>query len=292
MSELRPTTPVARPASARRRSDVPQEVAPPTPEELARIGRHLVSLPVHEGASVTDEADLGVLMVRRPGAGPERAYAAMPRWSTEGWRASLARVSQRMRAEGAWPCLVLRDGLDQPAGLAAWLPREGWAQVSSERVLWVGQAASVPHLDPGLRIEAVQPPRAAVHEALERRIFGMADETAEQRGQALAAALATGRLRAYVIHAAGEPVAVARLSQGEGVAALVGIGVAPEHRREGLGRLITTVATRAGLATGNRLVWLSVREADAPATALYAGLGYQPAFSWTRWLHTQAPGAG
>jgi ribosomal protein S18 acetylase RimI-like enzyme len=143
----------------------------------------------------------------------------------------------------------------------------------------------VPHLDPGLRIEAVQPRGVDIHEALERRIFGLVDEPPGRRGEALSAALAGGGLRAYVVRADDEPVAVARLSQGEGVAALVGIGVVPERRRQGFGRLITIVATRAGLASGNRLVWLSVREGDGAATALYASLGFQLAFGWTRWLH-------
>jgi ribosomal protein S18 acetylase RimI-like enzyme len=56
----------------------------------------------------------------------------------------------------------------------------------------------------------------------------------------------------------------------------------PEHRRQGFGRLVTAVATRAGLATGNPLVWLSVDPANEPARRLYEDLGYRPAFSWQR----------
>lgn len=292
MSELRPSTPVARPASARRRSDAPPEVAPPNQDELERIERHLVSLPVHEGGSVTEDAALGVVMVRRPRAGAGQEYAALPRWRDAEGPAALARVRERMRAEGAWPCLIVTDRPGRPPAWEGSLPAAGWLPVSRERIMWVGQAAVVPHLDPALRIEAVQARSVALHEALERRIFGLGADQAERRREALAAALATGGLRAYVVRAADEPVAVARLSQGDGVAALVGIGVVPEHRRQGLGRLITIIATRAGLAGGNRLVWLSVEEGDAPAAALYESLGFRPAFSWTRWLEADDRGAG
>jgi ribosomal protein S18 acetylase RimI-like enzyme len=84
-----------------------------------------------------------------------------------------------------------------------------------------------------------------------------------------------------------EPVAVARLSQGEGTAGLQGIGVVEEHRGQGYGTLITTVGTRAGLAMGNRLVWLSVREENERALAVYGRLGFERAFSWIRWLVTE-----
>jgi ribosomal protein S18 acetylase RimI-like enzyme len=292
MSELRPATPVERPASARRRSDGPPDVDPPTVAELERIERHLVSLPVHEGASVTEDDDLGALLVRRPRAGAGHQYAAMPRWDAAEIPASLARLRERMRAEGAWPCLVLTDRPGPPAGWERLLAGTGWLPVSRERVLWVGLAATVPHLDPGLRIEAVQPRSAGLHETLERRIFGLPAEAAEARRAALAAALEGGGLRAYIVRAGDEPVAVARLSQGEGVAALVGVGVVPERRREGFGRLITIVATRAGLAGGNRLVWLSVEEGDARAVALYTSLGFRPAFGWTRWLDADEHAAG
>ena len=86
-----------------------------------------------------------------------------------------------------------------------------------------------------------------------------------------------------------EPVAVARLSQGRSVAGLQGIGVVPAHRGHGYGTLITTVATRTGMATGNRLVWLSVNEDNEPAVRAYHALGFERAFSWTRWLLTEDP---
>jgi predicted GNAT family acetyltransferase len=140
-----------------------------------------------------------------------------------------------------------------------------------------------------MRIEAVQPRSAETHATLERRIFGLGSDEPARRREALDAALREGRLRAWVVWLDDEPVAVARLSHGDGVAGLQGVGVVEERRGQGYGTVITTVATRAGLATGSRLVWLSVSDDNKAAVRLYARLGFEPAFSWTRWLLAEDP---
>jgi len=258
-------------------------------DELRAIHRHLVRLPAQEGAVVTEDETLGVTFVRGPGSGPDLTYAAMPRWDEASWRESLAAVRARMLAEETWPSLLLTDRLEHPPELPAELERAGWVPVVGETVMVSGRAAAVPHLDPGMRIEAVRPTTLDTHEQLERRIFGIGADQAERRRSAIGDALASGRLRAWVVWLGDEPVAVARLSQGEGTAGLQGIGVVEEHRGQGYGTLITTVATRAGLAMGNRLVWLSVREENERALAVYGRLGFERAFSWIRWLVTEDP---
>jgi ribosomal protein S18 acetylase RimI-like enzyme len=265
------------------------DVAPPSRDELEAILAHLVMLPAQEGASVEVDDELGVIFVRGPGIGPDLTYAARPRWSSETWPASLAAVRERILDAGGWPSLLLTDKLDRPPHLEAEVERLGWMRVTGESVMWVGRASVVPHLDPGLRIEAVRTRSLETHEALERRIFGLGADQAQRRRDALGAAIDAGRLRAWLVWLADEPVAVARLSQGDGVAGLQGIGVVAERRGKGYGTLITTVATRAGLATGNRLVWLSVREDDDTALGVYSGLGFQRAFTWSRWLVTEDP---
>ena len=81
MSELRPTSPVRRPGTARPRTatehahDAPTSVVPPssvepiTLDELGTVLRDMVSLPVHAGARLIEDKELGVLRVRLPGAG-------------------------------------------------------------------------------------------------------------------------------------------------------------------------------------------------------------------------------
>ena len=300
MSELRPSSPVRRPETARPRaagahehdeaSTPPAGIAPPpsvepvTLDELVRIQRHMASLPLHSGATVDQDDALGVLMVRRPGAGAALNYAAMPRWDASTWRSSLARVTETMGRDGSWPSMMLSDRLDRPPGLDLAMGSMGWRRLLGETVLWVGHASVVPHLDPRLRFEAVQPRAVAEHETLERDIFGVDPNRAGARRAELSDALAAGGLRAFLVRLDDEPIAVARLSQGEGVAGIYALGVAHAWRGKGYGTLLATIATRAGMATGNRVVWLSVEDGNAPARHVYDKLGFQPAFSWSRWL--------
>ena len=290
MSELRPDSPIQRPASARPREEAATaDVAPPTTAELEAIHRHLVRLPGQEGAIVTDDVELGVTFVRGPGSGPDLTYAAMPQWDAVGWPDALAAVRARMLDENTWPSLLLTDRLEHPPQLPAELERQGWMPVVSETVMVTGKAAVVPHLDPGMRIEAVRASALDTHEELERRIFGISGDQAARRRAAIGAAIESGHLRAWVIWLGDAPVAVARLSQGEGAVGLQGIGVVEGYRGQGYGTLITTIATRTGIATGNRLVWLSVREDNDPAVSAYSALGFERVFSWTRWLVTEDP---
>jgi ribosomal protein S18 acetylase RimI-like enzyme len=284
MSELRPATPAQRPGDARPREDTEPTIEPPSHDELEHIERHLASLPGHSGATLTDSPELEALLVRARGKGPGLNYAALPRWAPDDWRESLDRAVSQMRAHGDWPSLLLADRLDRPLGLGDQLRELGWQPMGRETVLWVGRASVVPHLDASLRIEAVQPRSAADHERIERQVFGLPERESRERVESLGHALETGRLRAYIVRIGDEPVAVARLSQGEGVAGLYGIGVVEERRRQGLGTLITTVATRAGMAMGNRLVWLSVEDVNPGARQMYERLGFVPAFGWARWM--------
>jgi ribosomal protein S18 acetylase RimI-like enzyme len=262
-------------------------VAPPTSDELEAIHRHLVRLPGQEGAIVSDDEGLGVTFVRGPGSGPDLTYAALPGWEAETWPQALAAVRARMLDENTWPSLLLTDRLEHPPELPAELERQGWMPVMSETVMVTGRAAVVPHLDPDMRIEAVRAAALDTHEELEREIFGIGADQAERRRRAMADAIESGHLRAWVVWLGDEPVAVARLSHGEGTAGLQGIGVVQGHRGQGYGTLITTVATRTGMATGNRLVWLSVREDNEPAVSAYTALGFERVFSWTRWLQAE-----
>ena len=89
------------------------------------------------------------------------------------------------------------------------------------------------------------------------------EREAGDRRSALAASLERDPLRVYLVRDAGVPVATARLLVEDGLAAIHGLGVVPEQRRRRLGAYLTTIVTRAGLALGASLVWLSVdREND------------------------------
>lgn len=304
MSDGRPGTPARRPQNARPRGStsglgpagehdpadhaVAADASPPPPDadELVRIERQMLELTELAGATLESDDGPGprALLVRRARRGPVFNYLAQIRWPDAAWEPLLEEAVQRFRALGEWPSLLVAEGLTTPAGLADTLQRHGWMTMERERILWTRRAAVVPHLDPSLRVEAVTPRTAAVHERLEREVFELSETTADDRTATLIRAIQAGRLRAWVVRLRGEPAAVARLTARDGVAALYGIGVAEGYRRQGLGRLITTVAVRAGLATGNRIVWLSVDESNAAARTLYATLDFRPAFGWTRLL--------
>lgn len=298
MSDGRPSTPARRPDGVRPRgsgSGTPESPAapapgtddppaPPTVTELGSIERQMAELTELSGATLEPMPNLRAALVRRAHQGPAFNYLAAVRWPAEGWQAYLAVAEQRFHELGEWPSVMVAEGLTSPAGLADQLELLGYVPMERETILWTRRAAVVPHLDPSLRVEAVTRRTVAVHEQLERQVFELSETAADDRAELIARAIDAGRLRAFLVRLEGEPVAVARLTARDGIAALYGVGVAEGHRGAGLGRLVTTIATRAGLATGNRLVWLSVDEANLAARTLYGTLDFRPAFPWTRLL--------
>jgi ribosomal protein S18 acetylase RimI-like enzyme len=280
--------PVRRPATARPRERGPQVTEEPglapTEVELEAIERHLADLALFGGAVARNDPSLGTRMISLPGRGPGLNFASSVRWTEADLASRVARLEEAMRSAGEWPSLVVAEGLTQPPDLAQRLAAAGWVEIEHERVMWTRRPPLVPHLDPWLRVEAVTLRTAAVQQGLEQDAFGLPDARAAERAENLSAAVASGALRGFLVLVHGTPVASARLSKGDGVAALSGISVATAHRRKGYGTLVTAIATRAGLATGNRLVWLSVDESNTPALSLYRALGFEPSFEWAHWV--------
>ena len=74
----------------------------------------------------------------------------------------------------------------------------------------------------------------------------------------------------------GGTIGVARVALDDGWAGIYGVNVAPEHRRRGLGRLLTSEAARAAQAGGASLAYLQVERHNTAARSLYTGLGMRP----------------
>lgn len=277
-----------RPESARPRQDTPvetdPEAAPPSREELEAIERHRVEWTALLGGTVEHSDELGGSLVSfsRPSAG--LSFLARVRWREQEADARLRLVNDVMNARGTWPSIIVSDGLTEPFDLPQRLAANGWINVSSERIMATRHPTEPPHLDPGLRIEAVTPRTAAECVALETEIFGMPVDGAAESARLLADAVASGATRAFIVRQIHDPVASARLVPGAVVAGLHAVGVVKRHRRRGYGRLVTAVATRAGLATRHKLVWLSVDDDNVAAVSLYRDLGYEPSFAWSRWV--------
>jgi len=281
---------IVRPASARPRGQPAAAVdqAPPTDAELAAIERGLVDLPRFSGAEVGADSRLAATLALLPGRGPGYNFAGCARWSADEVTARLAALADAIQSAREWPALLVADGVTTPPDLPARLDAAGWVEIEREQIMWTRTAPGVPHLDAALRLEAVTARTAAAYEVLEREIFGLPADFAPQRTAGLASSIGAGSLRAYLVRVDGTPVATARLAAGDGVAGIFGVGVVAEQRRRGLGSLVTAVATRAGLAAGNKLVWLSVSESNEAAIRVYRQLGFQPAFEWSRWVISAA----
>jgi ribosomal protein S18 acetylase RimI-like enzyme len=280
------SAPPTKPASARPRQDATVEhdaALPPSVDELDAIERHRINWVTLIGGTVEDDPELGAVVVThdRPGSGLN--FVAGLRWQPEEVADRLAKVVSLMRERGTWPSVAVCDGVSQPADIATRLKAAGWIPLGNERIMWTRHPAVVPHLDPGLRVEAVTPVSALEAVRLETAVFGLMPDAIGESAELLARSVSEGTTRGFMLRLVREPVASARLVPGPSVAALHAIGVAARHRRRGYGRMITAVATRAGLATGHRLVWLSVDEANRGAVEMYRGLGFEPAFTWTRW---------
>lgn len=282
-------TPPARPATARPRTDASESDAgaPPTQAELEAIEWERIRWAALLGASVERDDALDVTFASYQGRRGGLNFAAQVRWPGEFVQQRLATLVRQMQAAGVWPQVVVCDGLTQPADLSDHLRTAGWIPIGAERIMWTRHASVVPHLDPGLRVEAVTRATALDVARLEAVSFELDPRGIDESAQLLAVAVESGATRGFLVRLAGEAVASARLMAGEpggGVASLHAIGVAERHRRRGYGRLITAIATRAGLATGHRLVWLSVDADNAAAIEMYRGLAFDFTFTWSRWL--------
>lgn len=251
---------------------------------MAAVERQLLDLPRFSGASVTDDEPAGAVLVTHPGRGPGANFYGRIRWPADEVDARLSALRRRFAAMGEWPSLLVAGGLATPVDLGQRLGAAGWAEIETERIMWSRRPPVVPHLDPSTRLEGVTRRTVDEYEHLEREIFGLAETWSAERADGLMDAVERSEMRAFLVRLHGEAIAVARVALGQHVAGLYGIGVAPRRRRQGYGALVTAIATRSALATGDRLAWLSVSERNEAAVGLYAALGYRPSFSWSRWL--------
>lgn len=288
MSEADTRPAPRRPSTARPREEVDDHAtAQPTLAELDAIERLHAAVLHYAGAEIVDDPEVGVVWIRYTGRTTSLSFAKCVRWPDDVAEERFDDLAQRMRSAGDWPTISLAEGVSQPARLLSLVEQLGWIKVAGERMMFTRHAPVVPHLDPGLRIEAVTPGTAAELVGLETANFGLPPDDHGERAERLAEAVANSAVRGFIVRLVAEPVAGARLVQGPagtGISALTGVGVTARLRGRGYGRLVTAVATRAGLATGHGLVWLSVDEANTAAVKLYESLGYEPTFAWSRWL--------
>jgi ribosomal protein S18 acetylase RimI-like enzyme len=204
-------------------------------------------------------------------------------------RARLDVLTRGFHAEGRTAAFAVAQGVTTPDEVGSLLAERGLVEIEREAVLWTSELPAIPHLDPGLRVEQVSAETAPLYIDVEAAAFGIPPGMAAGRLPALRASIAVAGRRAYLVSVGRRYVATTRLAVVGGLASLTSVGVLPEDRGKGYGRLITAVATRAGLAAGARLAWLAVAPDNLVALRLYESLGYRSAFERTLWIEPAYP---
>lgn len=199
-----------------------------------------------------------------------RANSVVP-WQAPADAAAAIEEAEAAYAARGLPCVVRVDASAQPVGLDALLAQRGYAAVATTRVL----ARAVDGVPTGRSVAGVaidvadRPDDAWLAGWLDVKAAGRAIDTG------LARAVVTGSPARYLTarDEAGVTGVVRAATAGDWVG-LSCLMVAPRARRRGLAGLLSARALAEAAALGARRAFLQVEAANAPAVALYAGLGF------------------
>jgi ribosomal protein S18 acetylase RimI-like enzyme len=219
-----------------------------------------------------------------------------PFWNRVGairWPAAAAAFDRRLaevialfagldRIPHVWP----RPALNEPPDLAARLVAAGWEDAGGGLLMLLVDP------EPVRRAARQAPPPGVTVE----RLDGLSGDDARRAAADLSTVLAESfevdparraaieletlamsdhpEAHACLVRVDGEPAAVAKRTTFEGASYLSSIGTRPAFRGRGLGRLATAVVSADAVRAGSRWTYLGVFTENAPALALYRGLGY------------------
>jgi N-acetylglutamate synthase len=224
----------------------------------------------------TEEEWLGDWLLRAAGGFTGRANSALPLGDPGlPLEAALAEVTRWYRARAlppmiAVPTPIAADSpgqeLDRQLSRRMWATRSGPAFVMLADLPLPARAAEFPA---GRDVQVSREPDDAWAARYHYRGQDHLPPVARQ-------VLTSAEEQSFVSIRDGATVlAIARLSVAGGWAGLTAVEVHPGHRRQGLGVAITAAAGQEAARRGVSRLFLQVEVDNAPAQALYAGLGFR-----------------
>ncbi len=188
--------------------------------------------------------------------------------------AALDAVEAWFAARGLPPRFKLTDGVFAPDDLPERLVVRGYAP-RKETVVMLGPTGG--EGDPDVRVTAAPD---STFEAVFTATAGD-PEDGRERLDALGRIPAPARFARLDID--GAPAAIGASAIGGGFAGVFGMRTAPDHRRKGLARRVLRGLLAEAGALGADRAWLQVEADNAPAIALYADEGFEPAYAYRYW---------
>ncbi|WP_426029771.1 GNAT family N-acetyltransferase [Caulobacter sp. DWP3-1-3b2] len=178
-------------------------------------------------------------------------------------------------ARGAPACFKLADGAAVPANLAEHLTARGY-RPAHETLVMTG--ATTGDADEAVTLSATPDP------AFEAVFLASAAGNAAEARERLDA---LGRIPAPAFFGRmdidGQTAALGAAAVEGDWAGIFGMRTLPGHRRKGLARRILGALLDMAEGQGARRAYLQVEADNAPAIALYSGLGFAPAYCYRYW---------
>lgn len=205
-------------------------------------------------------------LLRFAGGVTKRANSVLPCAEPDDIEQAIA-AAERFYRERELPVVFSLDGGARPAGLDALLAARGYAEV--DPTLIMTRPLDGTWAAPAHRVDLAERPSAgwlARWWAIDGRGGPDVPEAARR--------IVCGVPSAYASAGGDVPDAVGRVTVTDGWAGIYCMVVAPERRRAGLARSVLAALLGAAVERGAHHAYLAVVAANAPARALYSGIGF------------------
>jgi GNAT superfamily N-acetyltransferase len=222
-----------------------------------------------------ERAQLGGWRLNASAGRSMRINACWPLGAPDGDpEAALDAVEAWYAARSLPPRFKLTDGVVAPNDLPQRLATRGYTPIK-ETLVMLGPVVGA--CDPAIRVTAT--PDVAF-EAVFTATAGD-PEDGQERLEALGRIPAPARFGRLDID--GVAAAIGASAIGGGFVGVFGMRTAPDHRRKGLARRVLRALLAEATTLGAERAWLQVEAENAPAIALYADEGFEPAYRYRYW---------